>query len=464
MASITNTIAGTAANAGVAASQAAAQAAAAAQATVGSLPATLGGLTANLSSNTWTATAKDTLAVKDVYTGVDGKSVLTSVQNLFSDIGLNLSDVLRGGKWVASQIPLITSLVRSGQAVFDQKGLIARVMGASNLATGALSRLTAGATDGILGEIKDYGQVYASFNGVVQRVASTDLTNISAVGGLINQWTGQGGLFAADDQDGKVGFVTGLIHECTSYGIPNSFGALASKLENTNLVSQVANRVLPSVISASDVSSLKSMAFTLGDKAVTAMNPSTISQFSSTFTMPPESTAADNASAFESLIDSYSTVDSTWNINVRNTVAGAAQTLNLSKIMNGSSDFKTVINQGSMAAIAPQDPSAVNPQLFQLATKLSSPDPVSTLMQQFPTTLYQPNIISSQASIDADAVATNPAVAQAAQATPPRILLGHGQNGIPVYSDDQRQGGMLLNPTPQVQKYIDPQIAAGNPW
>lgn len=464
MASITNTIAGAAANAGAAASKAAAQAAAAAQSAVGSLPTTLGGLTANLSNNTWTASAKDALAVKDVYTGVDGKSVLTSVQNLFSDIGLNLSDVLRGGKWVASQIPVITSLVRSGQAVFDQKGLIARVMGASNLAAGALSRLTAGATDGILGEIKDYGQVYASFNGVLQRVASTDLTNINAVGGLINQWTGQNGLFASDDQDGKVGFVTGLIHDCTSYGIPNSFGALAAKLENTNLVSQVANRVLPSVIGASDIGSLKSMAFTLGDKAVTAMNPSTISQFSAAFTMPPQSTAADNSAAFDSLIESYSTVDSTWNTNVRNTVAGAAKTLNLSKIMNGSSDFNTVINQGSMAAPAPQGPGVVNPQLFQLATKLSSPDPVSTLMQQFPTTLYQPNTISSQASVDADAVASNPAVAQAAQATPPHILLGHGQNGEPVYSDDQYRGGMLLDITTQGKKYIDAQIAAGNPW
>jgi hypothetical protein len=463
MASI-STIASTASNAGAAASKAAAQAAAAAQSAVGALPATLGGLTANLSSNTWTATAKDTLAVKDVYTGVDGKSVLTSVQNLFNDIGLNLSDVLRGGKWVASQIPLITSLVRSGQAVFDQKGLIARVMGASSLATGALSRLTAGATDGILKEVKDYGQVYASFNGVLQRVASTDLSNINAVGGLINQWTGQNGLFASDDQDGKVGFVTGLIHDCTSYGIPNSFGALASKLENTNLVSQVANRVLPSVISASDVGSLKSMAFTLGDKAVTAMNPGTIPQFSSAFTLPPQSTTADNAAAFDSLIESYSTVDSTWNSNVRNTVAGAAQTLNLSKIMNGSADFNTVIKQGSMAAPEPQGPGVVNPQLYQLATRLSTPDPVSTLMQQFPTTLYNPNTISSQASVDADAVASNPAVAQAAQATPPHILLGHSQTGRPVYSDDQYRGGMLLDITPQGKKYIDAQIAAGNPW
>jgi hypothetical protein len=454
----------TASNAGVAASKAAEQAASAAQSATGSLPTTLGGLTGNLSSNTWTATAKDALATKDVYTGVDGKSVLTSVQNLFSNIGLNLSDVLRGGKWVASQIPLITSLVRSGQAAFDQKGLVARVMSASNLATGALSRLTAGATDGILGQIKDYGQVYASFNGVLQRVASTDLSNMNAVGGLINSWTGQNGLFSADDQDGKVGFVTGLIHDCTSYGIPNSFGALAGKLENTNLVSQVANRVLPSVINASDVGSLKSMAFTLGDKAVPAMNPGVISQFSSAFTLPPQSTSAENSATFDSLIESYSTVDSTWNTNVRNTVAGAAQTLNLSKIMRGSQDFNTVINQGSMAAPEPQGPGVVNPQLYQLATKLSTPDPVSSLMQQFPTTLYQPNSISSQATIDADAVAANPAVAQAAQATPPHILLGHAQLGRPVYSDDNYHESLFSDVTPEGKKYIDAQIAAGNPW
>lgn len=461
MATLPSTITSAATNA----AQAAGKVVNAAQQAAQQLPATLGGLTGQLTNNTWTAKATDQLAVKDVYTGVDGKSVITSVQNLFNDIGLNLSDVLRGGKWVASQIPLITSLVRSGQAVFDQKGLIARVMGASNLATGALSRLTAGATDGILGEIKDYGQVYASFNGVLQRVASTDLTNINAVGGLINSWTGQNGLFAADDQDGKVGFVTGLIHDCTSYGIPNSFGALASKLENTNLISQVANRCLPSVIGASDIGSLKSMAFTLGDKAITAMNPSTISQFSSAFTMPPQSTAADNAAAFDNLIESYSTVDSTWNTNVRNTVAGAAQTLNLSKIMNGSDDFNTVINQGAMASTAPQGPGVQNPQLFQLATKLATPDPVSTLMQQFPTTLYQPNIISSQASTDADVIGSAPAIAAATQSPASQhILLGHSQTGRPVYSDDQYRGGLMADITPEGRKYIDAQIAAGNSW
>jgi hypothetical protein len=449
-----------------AASKVASQTAAAVNQAASQLPTTLGGLTANLSGNTWTSSAKDALAVKDVYTGVDGKSVLTSVQNLFSDIGLNLSDVLRGGKWVAAQIPLITSLVKQGEAVLSQKGLVARVMSASGLATGALSRLTAGATDGILGEIKDFGQVYASFNGVLQRVASTDLTNMNAVGGLINSWTGQNGLFASDDQDGKVGFITGLIHDCTSYGIPNSFGSLVSQLENTNLVSQVTNRVLPSVIGASDISSLKSMAFTLGDKAITALNPNAVSHFSSAFSMPPLSTATDNSAKFDELIDAYSTVDSTWNTNVRNTANGSVSTLNLTSVMNGSDDFNVVLNQGSMSAPPPTDPAQVNPQLYQLATKLSTPDPVSTLMQQFPATLYQPNTIAAQPSTDADTIGANPSLA-AASANPTsqqHILLGHSQGGTPVYSDDQYRAGMMIDITPQGKAYIDSKIAAGQPW
>lgn len=453
-------------SAAAAASKLASQTASSISAATAQLPTTLGGLTANLSGNTWTSSAKDTLAVKDVYTGVDGKSVLTSVQNLFSDIGLNLSDVLRGGKWVAAQIPLVTSLVKQGETALSQKGLIARVMSASNLATGGLSRLTAGATDGILGEIKDYGQVYASFNGVLQRVTSTDLTNMNAVGGLINSWTGNGGLFAADDQDGKVGFVTGLIHDCTSYGIPNSFGSLVAQLENTNLVSQVANRVLPSVIGASDIASLKSMAFTLGDKAVTALNPNAVAHFSSAFVMPPLSTASDNSAAFDQLMDAYSTVDSTWNTSVRNTAAGASTALNLTSVMNGSDDFTTLLNQGAMKAAAPTDPTQVNPQLYQLATKLSTPDPITTLMQQFPNTLYQPNTISAQPNTDADTVGSNPSLAAAAAAptTQQHILLGHSQTGRPVYSDDQYRGGMVLDITPQGKAYIDSQIAAGLPW
>lgn len=411
------------------------------------VPTTLGGLTGNLAGNTWTSSASDSLAVKDVYNGVDGKSTINSIQNLFNDIGLNLSDVLRGGKWVASQIPLITSLVRQGSAALDQKGLIARVLSASSLTSGALSRLSAGATDGILGEVKDFGQVFASFNGVVQRVGSTNLSDMNAVGGLINQWTGNNGLFSSDDQDGAVGFVTGLIHDCTSYGIPNSFGSLVSKLENTNLISQVANRTLPSIISASDVGSLKSMAFTLGDKAVNALNPGTIPQFSSSFSMPPQSTTADNTSMFSSLIDAYSTVDSSWNAGVRNTISGAVQTLKLTGLMGGSSSFNTVINQGSMAAAVPQGPgSPVNPQLYQLATKLSTPDVTSSLMQQFPTTLYTPNTIQSQNISQPEVVGGNPALAAVTQsAAQNHTLLGHMADGSPVYSDDNyRRTGIFF--------------------
>jgi hypothetical protein len=413
------------------------------------MPTTLGGLTGNLTSNTWQSTASDSLAVKDVYTGVDGKSVLTSVQNLFNDIGLNLSDVMRGGKWVAAQIPLITSLVKQGEAVLSQKGLMARVMSASGLVTGALSKLSAGATDGILGEVKDFGQVYAKFNGVIQRVASTNLSDMNAVGGLINSWTGQNGLFAADDQDGAVGFVTGLIHDCTSYGIPNSFGSLVSKLENTSLVSQVANRVLPSVIGASDIGSLSSMAVKLGDKAINSLNPSVISSFSSAFSMPAGSTTSDNTSTFATLFGTYAQVDSTWNTGTRSTSAGSVSTVNLASIMNGSSDFNTVLNQGAMSSAAPTDGS-VNPQLYQLATKVSTPDVVSSLMQQFPTTLYTPNTISSQASTAADTVGSNSALAAVTQsAAQNHTLLGHMADGTPVYSDDEYRATGVFFPLSQ---------------
>jgi hypothetical protein len=390
------------------------------------MPTTLGGLTGSLASNTWTSTAKDSLLVKSVYTDVNGNSTINSIQNLFADIGLNLSDVLRGGKWLASQVPLITSLVKTGEAVLSQKGLIARVMSASNLATGALSKLSAGATDGILGEVKDFGQVYASFNGVVQRVASTNLSDMNAVGGLINSWTGQNGLFSSDDQDGAVGFVSGLVHDCTSYGIPNSFGALASKLENTNLIAQVANRTLPSVIGASDVGSLSSMANTLGDKALLAMNPSTISQFSSSFSMPPQSTATDNTATFATVMSAYSAVDSGWNTGTRNTSSGS---------------FNSMLNQGAQAS------SSSTQQLLQLATKLSTPSVASTLLQQFPTTLYRPNTISSQNISQPDTVGANPQLAAVTQsAAQNHTLLGTGPLGQPVYSDDQYSSNDIFFP------------------
>jgi hypothetical protein len=364
-----------------------------------------------LASNAFIATAKDNLAVKDVYTGVDGKSILSSVENLFDGIDLSFTDVLRGGKWLANNVPTISSLTKQGLAVFSAKGLTARILGSSNLATSLFGKLSSSGQSGLLGMFSDNKQLFASVNGLVQRVASTDLTNISAVGGLLNQVTGNTSLFSLDDKDSQVGLFAGIIHDATSFGIPNSFGALTSKITDTNLLGQIANKVLPSVLNSSDVSSLLSIGQALGNKNALALNPSLISEFSFKYVLPALSTNADGSIALDKVLGAFNAVDSDWNVCTRNTTLPDGSTqestgVNVSSIIGASDDFTGIFTQGAKKS---DDP---NVQVMQLATLFGPTTVTSTLQSSYPQTLFQSNTIANVSATDPTLLGSNSELAE----------------------------------------------------
>lgn len=391
-------------------------AAAAATSALQSATSTLSGPTGvakGLASSTFLATAKDQLAVKDVYTDVNGKSILTSVENLFSGVDLSFADLLRGGKWLANNVPTVASLARQGTAVFSAKGLTARILGSSNLATSIFGKLSSSGQAGLLSAFSDNKQLFANVNGLVQRVASTDLTNISAVGGLINQYSTDNAFFKLDDQDSQVGLFAGIIHEATSYGVPNSFAGLTSQITNTNLLGRIANKTLPSITDASDTLSLLSIGQTLGDKNTLAINPSIISEFSFKYTLPPLATNSDGTVAFGHLMNAYNAVDSGWNVCTRNTTlpdgsSSAATGINLSSVIGASSDFSSILSQGAKAS------SDATTQLLQMASLFSKTTVTDTLKSSFPATLFTPNAIANVVSVDPVLLGSNAGVAATA--------------------------------------------------
>lgn len=362
------------------------------------LPAALTGIVGQLTQNSFMTTAKDVVAVKDVYSGIDGKSILNSVTNLFENLDLSFSDILRGGQWIANKVPVITSLVRQGQAAWSRDGLLARAMASSNLVKSAFTSLTSGAQDGLLGELKDYGQVFARINDQVQRVASTNLTDIRSVGNLVNQLTGKNGLFSVDDQDGQVGLIVGIIRDASRVGIPNSFKDLSATLTNTSLIGQVANRVLPDIIQASDHASLGAIGEVLGDKSTYGMMPGVLKNFSTQFTLPPQASAQDTQTLFGQVLDAYGKVDSNWKDSVRQTTTGPVSGVDLTKVLSASGDFIKLVSSGALAS---NDSST---KLLQLASVLKPQDVATSLKNAFPRTLFNENTVVAQNIISPDAL------------------------------------------------------------
>lgn len=360
---------------------------------------------AALAKSTWVATAKDDLAVKDAY-DIDGSSVITSVKNLMDASDLSFTDVLRGGKWVANQVPLLTQLVRQGAYTFTAKGLTARILGASNLAMTAMSGLSSKAAGNILGMVSQDKQLFAAVNGVVRRVAATNLSDISSVGRLINGITGNPTLFSVQDQDSQVGLWAGIIHEASALRIPNTWQQLTSSITNRNMLAQIANKTIPGVLRRADALTMRDMASTLGDKSLLSLAPNALQDFGAYYSLPELSTSKDISTEFANIKEAFTAVDSTWDMDTRETDDGPVETLNLTSLMSMSPDMRRVFTQGAREATA-----GSREQLYALANILPPISVKDSIAKSFPQTLFRPNQINTNNVVDPQIASENPELA-----------------------------------------------------
>lgn len=420
---------------------------------------------AALAQNAWVGSADNSLATADVYSPPGGAAIITDVQNLFQKFDFSISDVLRGGKFIAQEAGAVMAGLRAGLRVAGQiqrgvtmlqKGdIMARILGASLVTKGALNALGLagmdniassinagiGAAQGAVGQaVGQVGsQIYAELGGVVQQVDQAYAGGMQALGECINS-LGISANFNINDVGVKVGLYAGLIQTSCGYGIPNSFGSLMASVSDRGMVAQITARVLPSVISSGDVHSLMSIGTTLGARGAYAYNPNIIADFSSSYYLPPPSSntnQVDYADCFSNLTDAYSAVDPDWaTLNRQTTITDAEgndltqndPAFNLNAITNGSDDFKKVIQQGVTSTTDRTN------NVMALAGVVQQSTVADKLASQFPMTLFEGN--SQSAS-------TQDPLAIASGAQPITVPTG--------YSNVSPNTGQTVNPAPDPQ-------------
>lgn len=417
-----------------------------------------------LSTNFFVSTANTKVVPKDAYTGVNGQSTLTGIANLLASVDLSVNDVLRGGAYLSAQVPSLSAIEgAAASAIFSVAALTQRILSSSPATLSVLGKLSASMAAGLTGAIQDGGQLFASIAGVVQQVSAAVLPDIYAVGSLLNQVTGTAA-FLVNDVEAQLGLSVGLVIDCNRLGIPNAFGAISVTLGgNQSLINQVAQRSLPSVIQASDVGSLSSMGTAVGPGGMYAFSPSLITDFSSEYATPPSASTADAQAEFGGLMGAYDAVDPSWDVGQRDTTAGPVQTLDISSITGGSDDFNSLVTQGA------QGSGSADQQLYALAPALQPTTVQASLQATYPNTVYTPNTVPAQATVDPGLLASNPTLAAASQTTTNSLpfwdsswgpyngdpsyqpapdapagasptshtLLGYYADGRPGYSDDQ---------------------------
>lgn len=417
---------------------------------------------AALAQNAWVGSADNKLATADVYNPPGGSAIITDVQNLFQKFDFSISDVLRGGKFIAQEAGAVAAGLKSalkvagqiqrGVSMLSQGDVMSRILGASLLTKGALNALgVAGlgniadsinsginAAEGAVGQVAGQvsNQIYVELGGVMQQVSSAYASGLGALGECINS-LGVSANFNINDVGVKVGLFSGLIQTATGYGIPNSYGSLMASISDKGMIAQITAKVLPSVISSGDAHSLLSIGTTLGARGAYAYNPNVLADFSSSYYIPPPSSntsQVDYTSCFNDLTSAYSAVDPDWaTLNRQTTITDADgndvtqndPAFNLNAITNGSDDFQKVITQAVTSTTDRTN------NVMALAGVVQQSTVASKLASQFPMTVFEGN---SQTASTQDPLA---------------IASGATQITAPTgYSNVSPNTGQTVNPAP----------------
>ena len=452
-------------------------AAASASAALTGLGGSVSAAQAALAPNAWVGAADNKLAVADVYNPPGGSAVVTDINNLFQKFDFSISDVLRGGKFVAQEAGAVMAGLRAGLRtagqiqrgiqMLSQGDVMARILGASLLTKGALNALgmaglgniadsinsgigmAEGAVGQAVGQVSN--QIYAEIGGVMQQVSSAYAGGLGALGECINS-LGVSANFSINDIGAKVSVYAGLIQTATGYGIPNSYGSLLATITDRGMLAQITARVLPNVISGGDVHSLASIGATLGARGAYAYNPNVIADFSQAYYVPAPSspgTQVDYSQCFTDLTDAYTSVDPDWSTYSRQTTVtnedGSTSTVadnafNLNTVMNGSDDFQKVIQQGAMN-VSDEDRAQ---KVMALAGVVQQSTVASKLAEQFPMTVFEG---SSQTASTQNPLAT--------QAGAPQINVPSGYSNVPPNTGQAQQPVDRSTINPQTGKPYD---------
>lgn len=351
----------------------------------------------------------DNLAVANAYQQAGG--IVNAVKDLVSNLGISIPDVLKGGKALASLLPIVTG-VKNGSLLTNPTSLITRLLASSNQITSAFKFLGPDMQAELLAGLKTVGPVAITLGNLTQQIKVTNFDNLNSVGNLISSFTNGAVGLNIVDKDSIASVIGGIVRQAGSFGMMGTYGAIITGINDAEILTKAAGIALPSVIKTGDVQSLSQMAQTVSSGALTLMNPSALNQFASAFNrLTNVGGDAVNASMFDTktfsqVVETFGQVNSAWNTCTR----GNSQFTDITSLMGASTDFSSMITNGVKrlpAGDAQQDyalASLYGPQDVALSISAMFPNVVQTQNSSSPKVT---GTVSPQANAVMDALNAN---------------------------------------------------------
>lgn len=336
-----------------------------------------------LAPTTFVSAADRNMAVVDVYKKANSTTV-NAIEDITQKYNFDVQAALQGGlQAFRSMAPIVQSFA-NGTAVISKQALLNRILAATSVMGRTVTTALKDVKDDgslqstIAGYVKEGAGVVMKVGNVAQRVASTNLTNLNAVGSLINSISGEANRAVINDRDSTAAVLSGVISEASRYGIPQSYSSVMSAINDSVITRRVVAMVLPDVVKGSDHRTLQDMAQASPVGALKMLNPNVLGDFGSTYQAPLGSTTQKRTSDFSEILTAFTAVDPKWNTAVRQTSAGAESVVNLSQVTSFSKDLQRTFDIGAKAS------ENIDDKLFGFASMFGKRDVASELSKAFP--------------------------------------------------------------------------------
>lgn len=328
---------------------------------------------------------KDSLATADVY-NQKGTSVINSIQKLTNSGSIDLAAVLRGGPSLGATLPVIRGLIK-GQPILDKENLIRRLAISSPLVQQSLRGMPASLSSRIASSIPLTSVITATVGEMAQQVDIACLEDLPSLGAIINQITGNKGLFKVEDKGAQIGVYTGVIGEASHHcKMGNVFGLIMGSVKDPYILNKVAQQSLPAIINAGDFYSLQAMSSILPAGAAKSVHPKLVAQFTKSFQRTKGTTVQARKGEYSQMTGAFGGLDPNWNRKVRASVSAdgtvARETIvSVHNTIDASDDFHELVKMRAKAADAP-----VEDKLQVLATVFEHTTVDEALRRYFPRT------------------------------------------------------------------------------
>jgi hypothetical protein len=358
----------------------------------------------------------DAVVTVDVFSGTSG-GIVNSIQSLAAKYDVDLIGMLRAGAAAAQLVPIVEGIA-NGRLLMNPQAAIARLLTASNLLTAAVggtpissafNTLSQGVQEGIAAAGQIVGQVEATIGGVVSTIMNGAISDVAALGSIINSFASEGFQFLMTDNQALIGMAAGVINASARYGISGAFGAMISQISSPYILNGICQQVAPGLVSASDLVSLSALIRCAGPAGIRSINPSILINFTTSYSR--RGTAASQQQGMPSadpdtwsdIVDCYNQANPSWNIASRVGDAAEDATLDLTSLQSGTEDFNAVL-AGGVYANAHTDPSTTptdtTTPFYALAPLYDAVDPNQQLKDMYPNTYIDPALRSTPMAVD----------------------------------------------------------------